>query len=71
MIGHPLKDQPLIVGGLIVAAYAKVDRRTNAIGVYDRQLFRGWNLWRNDAMDRDSVELFRLMVFWGNGLGRQ
>ena len=34
MICHPLKNEPLVFRGLVVAAHAQIDRGAHATGVY-------------------------------------
>jgi hypothetical protein len=54
--GHPFEDEPLILGGLIVAAHPQIDRRANAIGVQG-PASQDMELYRNDTIERDFVEL--------------
>ena len=56
VLGYLLKDEPLILSGLVVAAHAKVDRSASAIGAHLLRLATSKKLCRNDTMDRDFVE---------------
>jgi hypothetical protein len=51
---QPCRDEPLILGGLIIASDSQVDRRANAIGVHSLPS----ELYRNDTTDPRFVELF-------------